>query len=273
MVGRSKRGMTLVEILVVIAIIGVLIMLVIPAVQSAREAAWRAECTGNLRQIGLALANYESAVGVLPPGVGDHRSYSLHAMLLHHLEQGPLFNAINFSVSSSNYGENSANYTAAQTQISIFVCPTESGVWPGRGATSYAGNAGTGFQRFGYNGIIVPSSYGPVRSGAISDGLSTTAAVAECLMGPGDADTRDAQRTVFETPVAFPRPDQYDEFVAVCRGLDTRSAVVSNNSRGVHWLEGFPGTTLYNHVLSPGERSCVNGRLIQLGAYTAGASR
>ena len=108
---RLRRpGFTLIELLVVIAIIAVLIGLLLPAVQAAREAARRAQCVNNLKQIGLALHNYHSAMGSFPPGsalnqraaVGDAyacwaANHSAQSMLLPYIEQGPLYNACNYS--------------------------------------------------------------------------------------------------------------------------------------------------------------------------------
>ena len=109
--GMRTAGFTLIELLVVISIIAILIALLLPAVQAAREAARRAQCVNNLKQIGLALANYESAIGTFPSGYIDRQNNSIYtpdldmgpgwgwaALSLPFMEQQPLYNSINFNL-------------------------------------------------------------------------------------------------------------------------------------------------------------------------------
>ena len=133
---RSARGFTLIELLVVIAIIAVLIALLLPAVQAAREAARRAQCTNNLKQLALAVMNYESANGVFPlgsfhdapagrplltvPGSGRHE-HGILVRLLPYYEQAPLYNAFNANVHYFSY----PNTTVLATGITSLWCPSD----------------------------------------------------------------------------------------------------------------------------------------------------
>src|SRR4051794_4598815 len=118
------RGFTLIELLVVIAIIGVLVALLLPAVQMAREAARRSQCSNNLKQMGLAIHNYHDSIGAIPPGSMNGWGPLTH--MLPYLELGVVYNAINFSFSASQeQGNGQRNGTAWTTQISVFLCPSD----------------------------------------------------------------------------------------------------------------------------------------------------
>jgi prepilin-type N-terminal cleavage/methylation domain-containing protein/prepilin-type processing-associated H-X9-DG protein len=129
----ASRGFTLIELLVVIAIIGVLIALLLPAVQSAREAARRAQCTNNLKQLALAAMNYESARGTLPMATfysvpweqcqGIPRFFNAFLFMMPYLEQENVYNAINFQTSVGVLSLR--NVTAMNTLISTYICPTD----------------------------------------------------------------------------------------------------------------------------------------------------
>jgi prepilin-type N-terminal cleavage/methylation domain-containing protein/prepilin-type processing-associated H-X9-DG protein len=139
--GRCPVGFTLIELLVVIAIIAVLISLLLPAVQSAREAARRAQCTNNMKQVGLAVANYESSNGAYPQGycqraywdvpnkcgtAGDSGwgNWSVHAQILPYMEQGPVYQGLNFMIGSDDNVDSFTNASVRQARVSSFLCPS-----------------------------------------------------------------------------------------------------------------------------------------------------
>src|SRR4051812_16973644 len=161
---KERRGFTLIELLVVIAIIAVLIALLLPAVQAAREAARRAQCTNQLKQLALAVMNYESANGVFPAqsmtlNTGDLSGQktglgiSWIPPLLQFTEQQPIYNALNFNVDvvvTASQGQ--ANSTVASMSLALLTCPSDN-MQPQKlraipnttlffGNTNYVGNYG-----------------------------------------------------------------------------------------------------------------------------------
>jgi prepilin-type N-terminal cleavage/methylation domain-containing protein/prepilin-type processing-associated H-X9-DG protein len=186
---NERRGFTLIELLVVISIIGVLIALLLPAVQAAREAARRASCINNLKQLGIALHNYHDGYNILPSGYTYTLGYATGgfgwaAMVLPRIEQKPLFDSINFDLPAWC----PQNATSCLTRLASYQCPTDytatNGYLQRQGCTyarsSYVAN-------FGPNDLdITPedrtgvfSRNSSTRFSDITDGLSQTLAVSE----------------------------------------------------------------------------------------------
>ena len=191
--GRPTEGFTLVELLVVIAIIGVLIALLLPAVQAARESARQGQCRNNLKQIGLALHNYQVTAGVFPPSrcgvVGDEGGdWSAQARILPFMEQGNLFSQVDFreSYASAELGDGSRVQT---TRIPMYLCPDEindelrvSGGVPKHYPLSYGVNQGIWLASDPKNPLAGEGAFLPNRGltpAHFIDGMSNTLCAAE----------------------------------------------------------------------------------------------
>jgi prepilin-type N-terminal cleavage/methylation domain-containing protein len=255
---QRRPGFTLIELLVVIAIIGVLIALLLPAVQSAREAARRAQCTNHLKQIGLALHNYHDVHQTFPFGqVDTAKGYSAISQLLPYFDQAPLYNQINFSLPHND----PANTPARMMEIPMLRCPSDflNPLSATGGAINYMANKG--------NGIIWNDPTGPntgfppqngamyfqsrVRIGDITDGTSNTAAFSERVLADGNNGVVSPLADVFFSPLA---PTTADEARTMCRAVDINN--LANQFplfMGAPWMHG---QHTYLHVDTPNSRSC-----------------
>jgi prepilin-type processing-associated H-X9-DG protein len=198
-----------VELLVVIAIIGILIALLLPAVQAARQAARRVSCTNNLRQLGLAAQNYITTTGCLPnagwTGVGYPNDYSPLAKLLPYMEQKTLENLIDFRIQMGHPGKTDLPaelHQAAGTPVAMFLCPSDpedpihemglpSGTTIPIAGANYAMNQGSGLDGQFHPGFGEADGLcwidANVTLRMIRDGTSQTLMFTESLRGPCDS--------------------------------------------------------------------------------------
>lgn len=214
---QSRRGFTLVELLVVIAIIGILIALLLPAVQAAREAARRAQCSNNLKQMGLAMHNYAGTCNMLPnagwSGPTYPNDFSPLAKLLPFCEQKNLQKLVDFSITLGHVGRDdlpAALRPAAATPVPMFLCPSDgekpihdttlpSGAVIPVAGSNYAMNHGSGMDAMYNPGFGATDGLcwvgATVRLDDVKDGTTNTVAFTESLRGPCD------------TPALTPTPD------------------------------------------------------------------
>jgi prepilin-type N-terminal cleavage/methylation domain-containing protein/prepilin-type processing-associated H-X9-DG protein len=297
---ESQRGFTLIELLVVISIIAVLMALLLPAVQAAREAARRAQCVNNMKQLGLAMHSYVTADGAIPTGDLTVRSATTGALLgtgamshfarmLGYLEQQPLYNAINFSISAYNGNDligYRANSTVVYTRLNVFLCPSASlpnytiggaVVLPSTG-TSYFGSFGASLNPEDNlvdgappNGLFSVCLAGPaITLAMVTDGLSNTIAFGEWRVGTGNVSTVSPQDVVFTNPIYYTAGNNplsnlpagnagsmFQNWAASCAALN-RKQIATPQTRvsttvvlGITWAIGNNIYNLGNTVVPP----------------------
>ncbi len=262
---RSKTGFTLVELLVSLAIIGVLIAITLPAVQQSREAARRVQCKNHLKQLGLALHGYHDSYNSFPnlsyPAKGstyrwDWRGLGPHVKLLPWLDQGTLYSQFHQAEWALDGAQNDA---VGRTRLSLFLCPSDFAADPDPGI-NYALCLGSnvGFSNDGYylseadqNGILTMTVR--VTFAGITDGSSSVIAASEQIVGrPGEvsgelAMSRYGPGTIpAGMALSLPSRDHVLTWSINCSTFPAKSDRIARL-----WHRGLPGQTAFNTLLTP----------------------
>jgi prepilin-type N-terminal cleavage/methylation domain-containing protein/prepilin-type processing-associated H-X9-DG protein len=279
---RTRAGFTLVELLVVIAIIGVLVALLLPAVQAAREAARRSQCLNHLRQIGLALHNYEGVWKVFPYQKGgtnstwpstpptNYERRSGFVALSAFLEQGVVHAAIEAGGGTPNWppggGEPWSSWTAWNIQMPTLLCPSDGpGVRSSRGHVNYAFCIGDKvndnlWSNSNHRGIFTYQRCVPIS--AITDVTSNTLALSEkCRQPQGFTNVRSANgeaamsATALSVSSVVDNPGSCLTRVNANREFVTGTQIKSKS--GQIWTDGQTEIVAFNTVLPPNSPSCI----------------
>ncbi len=306
---RSRRAFTLVELLVVIAIIGILVALLLPAIQAAREAARRTQCTNNVGQLAKAALNYESGKKTFPLGrtVGTiandpNNTQAIHwgqmAYLLPFIEEQAIYSQILF-VHDATHTDVDSFPDVEKSQPPSFLCPSDSdrlsnsGPAPdtacgqdGFGRCNYRGNGGSDIgyypdQKYPiagnntdheHNNGIFLANY-TVSAKQVTDGLSHTAIFSEMVKGDGTRLATDISDW-FQVGGSYSNASNPGALATACMALPTPLPLGSQqfHCAGRNWVRGDYATTRYNHVLPPNSRSCAYNVQVPGNGVSAGGS-
>lgn len=281
---RGNRGLTFLEVIIVLAIITLAMALVLPAVQRVREAARQHQCQYNLKQLALAAHNFHSQHETLPyenaSGFIGNRGWipgtiSAWAQLLPHIDQSLLYSQIDFRETGIGIGSepstSSQNAAVLTVRLPLLQCPSDQAK---AGSVSYRTCQGTSSL---YAPIVPPTptwgrpgacySLGINRRRApfssISDGLSNTALLSEKVIGDQNPAVFNPVRDIAFTNLNATAFDEPDDVIKICNSTNSLATADHGSFGGETWLFSGYANTWYNHILTPNSRTidCAEGGL------------